>query len=151
MDSITGLTFECFPHGRNGAATVTVKSGSDVLIVDKVDLSQSAKRESFRDGLCEKFPGIDREQADAELLKMAADVAGRRSKTDAADNAQGDATPAADELLAKMPDDIRSEARGLLQSGNLVERIVDDIGSLGVAGERELAATLYLTGVSRML
>lgn len=39
----------------------------------------------------------------------------------------------------------------MLESSELLKRILDDVGALGVAGERELAATLYLVGTSRLL
>ena len=39
----------------------------------------------------------------------------------------------------------------MLESPSLMQRIVEDIGLLGVAGEKEFAATVYLTGTSRLL
>ena len=55
------------------------------------------------------------------------------------------------ELLARMPEAVRAEAHAMLVDPQLLKRIVDDIGRLGVAGERELAASLYLVGISRLL
>jgi len=39
----------------------------------------------------------------------------------------------------------------MLEYPELLKRVVDDVAALGVAGERELAATLYLVGTSRLL
>lgn len=54
-------------------------------------------------------------------------------------------------LLAAMPQSVKVEARAMLEAPNLFQRVVQDIGSLGVAGEKELAATVYLVGTSRKL
>ncbi len=63
------------------------------------------------------------------------------------------ARPDPAELLAAMPEAVRAEARAMLdlKDSQLLKRVVDDIGLLGVAGERELAATIYLVGTSRLL
>ena len=53
--------------------------------------------------------------------------------------------------LAEMPRDVVRAARALLDSPNLVDRVSRDIEVMGVAGERELALTLYLIGVSVQL
>lgn len=53
--------------------------------------------------------------------------------------------------LAAMPEWAVTEAEAALADPELVRRVCDDVGRLGVAGERELAATLYLVGVSRLL
>jgi hypothetical protein len=50
-----------------------------------------------------------------------------------------------------MPEVVRIEARTLLDAPNLMQRVVEDIAALGVAGEKELAATVYLVGTSRLL
>ena len=39
----------------------------------------------------------------------------------------------------------------MLEDPNLIQRVVADIGLLGVAGEKELATTVYLAGTSRLL
>src|SRR5262245_16500319 len=132
MDRITALTFDCRPHGRNGTATVTVKSADDVLAVEKVDLSQSTQRAAFTETLCRQCRGIDRDEADRALLNMAAAVVAARTNADTSHDHQGNTTPTADELLAKMPEDVRDEAHTMLKSPDLVQQILDDIASLGV-------------------
>jgi len=53
--------------------------------------------------------------------------------------------------LEGMPGDVRAQAEELVRSPKLMKIIVDSIAGLGVAGECELGATLYLIGTSRKL
>ena len=62
--------------------------------------------------------------------------------TTAPEEPSGGPDPAA--LLAAMPEPIRQEAKVMLEDPNLIQRVVADIGLLGVAGEKELATTVYL-------
>jgi hypothetical protein len=55
------------------------------------------------------------------------------------------------DLLEEMPEEVRLEAERLLHSPDLVQQIGRDIESLGVAGEYDLALSLYGVGVSRLL
>jgi hypothetical protein len=57
----------------------------------------------------------------------------------------------AEELLASMPEAARTDAQAMLQSESLLQMVIDDVASMGVAGERELVASIYLVGVSRLL
>jgi hypothetical protein len=59
------------PAGKS-THKIVVKFGGDVVCVDTVNLSRDRNREKFSDTLTEKFPGIDREQLSAELLKLSA-------------------------------------------------------------------------------
>ncbi len=54
-------------------------------------------------------------------------------------------------LLDEMPEEVRREAEEMLDAPDLLMRIVDDIARLRVAGEKTVAMTLYLIGVSRLL
>ena len=78
--------------------------------------------------------------------RLAADLAAKPEAP-----AEPSGKPDAADLLAKMPESVRAEARTLLDAPNLMQRVVEDIGALGVAGEKELAATVYLVGTSRLL
>jgi hypothetical protein len=53
--------------------------------------------------------------------------------------------------LAETPEAIRSAAEAMLKDPDLLARVIKDIEAVGVAGEKELAATVYLVGVSRKL
>jgi hypothetical protein len=54
-------------------------------------------------------------------------------------------------LLQHMPQNTQQEAETMLHHPRLVDRIRQDIEVLGVAGEYDLALTIYLTGLSRQL
>ena len=56
-----------------------------------------------------------------------------------------------EELLAEMPEDLRAKMEMTLKSPNLLRWVVNSIEEAGVAGERFLALTIYLTGTSRLL
>jgi hypothetical protein len=128
---------------RNGKRhRVTVRLGTDVLFVDTVNVSSATAREKFVDAVTAKCPGLDGDQLDAELLRVAAGGP--------AEPAVG-ATAGEPDRLAGTPPDVLDEANGLLESPHLIKRITDDIALAGVAGERELAVTVYLIGVSRLL
>ena len=141
-----GLTIGVAHSGRNGSATLTAKLAGEVVAVETLDLGKPKARAGFIDAVCNDRPGIDRKAVKAELLRLAADLL---AKPKAPPDTSG--VPDAAELLAKMPESVRTEARVLLDAPNLMERVVKDIGALGVAGEKKLAATVYLVGTSRLL
>ncbi|QJW98515.1 hypothetical protein [Frigoriglobus tundricola] len=121
---------------------VTVKLDTKVLYVDTLNVSSAAARTKFVDTVTSKFEGLDRDAFDAELLKLASTV-----PADVPNRETGDEP----DPLAGTPPDILEEANELLAAPDLIKRITDDIGMAGVAGERELAVTVYLIGVSRLL
>ena len=56
-----------------------------------------------------------------------------------------------EEMLAEMPEDLQAKMESTLRSPNLLRWVVDGIEESGVAGERFLALTIFLTGTSRHL
>jgi len=75
------LTLEYAPGGRNGTVTLTAKLGSEVLAVESLNLTKPKQRTAFVQAVCKGRPGIDAAAVEAELLRLAAEVA---SKTDGA-------------------------------------------------------------------
>jgi hypothetical protein len=63
----------------------------------------------------------------------------------------GPAQASAAELLEEMPQKVRLDAEKLLGDHALFRAIQNDLDALGIAGERDLAATSYLVGTSRQL
>jgi hypothetical protein len=53
--------------------------------------------------------------------------------------------------LDAMPQRVKDAAIEMLQDPRLLLRVIQDVQDLGVAGEEEMIATLYLTGTSRLL
>jgi hypothetical protein len=97
--------------------------------------------------VCEDRPGIDQAEVLAELVSMAADAA--NSQDSMPENEPS--TPSGAELLAAMPSTAKADAKVMLEDPHLLRQVIDDVSSLGVAGERELVAMVYLIGVSRLL
>jgi hypothetical protein len=77
MDERTDLSFECNPTGRNGLVTLTAKLGDTVLAVENLNLMKPKARAKFIATVCDGRPGIDANMLDAELLKIAANLASR--------------------------------------------------------------------------
>jgi hypothetical protein len=120
--------------------------GSDVIECRTLNLTKPKDRDALVDAICDGREGIDRGEVNKELIGLAADLA-KPVANEAADNGRGD--PEA--LLAQMSDVVRAEARVMLEDPSLIKRIIDDIAALGVAGERQLTATIYMIGTSRLL
>ncbi len=70
-----GLTINAAPSGRNGSATLTAKLGGELVAVEKLDLTKPKQRADFIGRLCDGREGIDRQAVEAELLRLAADLA----------------------------------------------------------------------------
>ena len=144
MESETAeLTLELVPVGRNGTATVTARVGGEVLEVEKLDLSKGKQRTAFAKRICMACPVVEQENVEAELLRQAARMAAAKPEA-TVDKPKPD-------RLAAMPELVRREAIALLESHELLQRVMGDISRLGVAGEGELAVTVYLVGTSRLL
>ncbi|MEN6452084.1 MAG: hypothetical protein ABFC96_16460 [Thermoguttaceae bacterium] len=146
MEDNNELTIEAAPSGRNGTATLTARLTGEVVALEKLDLGKPKARAGFLDTVCRGREGIDRAAVESELLRLAADLAAKPEPP--ADTSE---QPEAAELLAKTPESVRAEARAILDAPNVMQRVVEDIAALGVAGEKELAATVYLIGTSRLL
>lgn len=141
--SIDGIQMDWKQSERkNGKQILTVQSDDgDELKIDKIDLLSTAAREQFAGSLIEY---ADVEQINAALLRFAADLA-----SDEDDEEQGEEAEL--DYLDSMPQEVRDEARAMVESPDLMEQIVRDISVAGVAGESDLAKTLYLVGTSRLL
>lgn len=121
--------------------TVTAMVNGAVVFRDVLNPASANLRAKFVKHLKKLCPAIPPEAIDAELITIG--TAG-----DASREAAG--TPPADPL-ASTPDDIIADANSILRDPELICRICDDVAALGVAGERELSALIFLIGVSRLL
>lgn len=143
----TELRIDYVPFGKNGSATLTARLGDDILSHSKVDLGKPKARTEFAESIAKGRPGIDANAIEKELLRIGADLVHRHVDCDD----DHPAVPTAADLLAKTPDHVRAEARAMLESPDLLGRCYRDVAALGVAGEGDLVAAVYLTGVSRLL
>jgi hypothetical protein len=145
--TVADLTLEALP--MSGFKTrVTARVDGNLVHMDVVDLAKDSSRNRFAKALSTKVPTANAADIHAELLTMAPYCT---SASDAVSNASEANSTDADELLASMPKDICVDAKAMLEDPVLIQRIVDDIAVLGVAGEKELTASTYIIGVSRLL
>jgi hypothetical protein len=142
-----GLVIDWVRSGRNGMVTLWARLNGELVHTDEVNIKRDKARKQFLNALVEKCPALNRADAERQLLKVADEVMVTPEAPAVAPSGKPDAV----DLLAKMPESVRAEARTLLDAPNLMQRVVADIGALGVAGEKELAATVYLIGTSRLL
>jgi hypothetical protein len=152
MESDHELLISWAPVGKAGEAALTVRLAGQDLAAETVDLLAREKREAFAASLCAEHNGVDAKHLRAKLLRAAGELTDQLGNPNGS-NPKPSAETAPDRaaLLDKMPKAVVDEARLMLESPDLFKRVADDIGALGVAGERELVATVYLTGVSRLL
>jgi len=154
MADDNGLSIEWIPpNGRGKIGTIIARLGQESY-TNRTDIVKVSARSSLLDQMTRRWPALQeparRQEFTAKLERLAADEASRIDKPQEQDAADA-GTPEAAALLAKMPEAVRAEAHAMLQSPDLLKRVVDDVGLLGVAGEKELAATVYLVGTSRLL
>jgi hypothetical protein len=151
MVNDNGLSIGWEPVGNVGKAALTVCLAEQVLVAERVDLLDPEKRADFAKRVCADHGGIDPKDLDQKLLQAAGELAGQLSKNGSKPEEAPPARPDPAALLATMPEAVRAEARAMLEAPDLMRRVVADIGLLGVAGEKKLAATVYLAGTSRLL
>jgi DNA primase len=147
-DSSPELTIIVADGVRRGRSTLTASVGSAIVFVDTFDLTKATARDQFVATVCERS-GVDQAAVDQMVLAEAAKAVAQRTQGQAEEDA--DAPNGSEDLLAAMPEAVRAEAEEMLASPELLQTIVNDIGQLGVAGEEDLAATIYLLGTSRLL
>ncbi|MFH1419616.1 MAG: hypothetical protein ABII12_15175 [Planctomycetota bacterium] len=68
------LTIDWKPVGDKGLAQLTVKLNGNVIDADKIDISRESVRGRYVKRLSSRYPGIDRDNLEAELLTIAGQV-----------------------------------------------------------------------------
>ena len=79
MSEHNGLTLDYVPCGRNGQATLTARLNGEPVALETLNLTKGKDRAAFVAKVCDGRPGIDAKAVEAELLRLAAELA---SKTD---------------------------------------------------------------------
>lgn len=123
---------------------ITVRLGEETVAVDSFNITRQKSRADFLNKLKEDRPGININEIEKLLLDVAA------TQADASDKPPPPG-PSREDLLEAMKPIARQQARVMLEDPNLIQRIVNDIGAIGVAGEKELACMIYMIGTSRLL
>jgi len=72
-----GLTIDPGPSGRKGFVTLTARLNGEPIHVDEVNLKKDKARAGFVAKVCDGRPGIDAAALESELLRLAAEVAGK--------------------------------------------------------------------------
>ena len=132
--------------------TVKCEGKSVPLAVGTVDLAQPAKVAEFVDGLVEKYPGINKETFNDELLELA----DRLLNSERDDGDDGDESEPVKPLdLSKIELNTTSDEliRAAQEFGNrpdLFDLTTSHMQALGLAGEKDLAGQLYVIGTSRL-
>jgi hypothetical protein len=158
---VNDLRIEIKAAGRAKVDITVRNEDGAIVLTDQANLASIDGRRKTAKDLCGKLRefGIEKtpSELEQELQVVWAQFAEAQEKAAAeqAKAAEGldEHDPEARERrrLEGMPADVRAEAESLLRSPTLMKTVVDGVAALGVAGERELSATLYLTGTSRKL
>jgi hypothetical protein len=143
---------------KPGRFTVVAINGVGQLHLDTIDLKSAASRKRFvRDTLRAAFKGTPedwpedvREHLERQLLAFAS-VTPKPAEPSATPSHHPVIEDPRIAELARMQNDIRTEAEALLGDPKLAELVGRDIEKCGVAGEKKLVMTEYLIGVSAQL
>jgi hypothetical protein len=151
-DTANNFWIECERLNGNVKVRVTARLDGRAVHMHKFDLGSATQREEFARALKDKVPQLDENQIKDELLK-AADAARHDDDGDDRDDPddQDVRDDPAEAILRSMPQDVRDDARAMLDNPYLIKLIMQDAAALGVAGEQDLTATIYLTATSRKL
>lgn len=129
---------------------VTVKQDDKILKVDEIDLAKEIKRDEFTRKLCTEHPGLGKmkDELNRQLKDKAAELLQDKQDLPEEDNQPLAKSKA---LLDETDSELVGQAKRLLQNPMLVEKIIDHVHRLGVAGEDDLVAAIYFIGTSRLL
>lgn len=146
-----GITILWKPLDSKGHAIVCVRLPSGEHFTDTFNLTSAKARALFTQTAFPDCESLDRDEIRRELDELAAGFLSSSTENPTAspfviDGVDGESTP-----LDRTPAEVRDSALEMLRDPNLIQRIVDDVAVMGVAGEREITATLYLIGTSRLL
>lgn len=144
-----------FHRGARGKTTVVTTVGAMPIHTDTITLAASAERNRYLTDLFTLDPRL--EDSAAELSRRMMEVAAEQAAADAASQNSAEGAPAEApsnpniEWLAKLPPEAREAAERMLATPDMFSEIMADISTIGIAGEQDLAMTVFLIGVSRLL
>jgi hypothetical protein len=145
------LTFR--PAAGRGEKGNLIATLGDLSFTESLNIARSADRDRFVERLHKEWgdsrwtPTLLRSVRE-ELSRLAQSHVERG---DANDGEQQVAEPTPQQRLEQMPESVRAGARRMLEDPNMIEQITRDLDVIGIAGEKRLALTVYLVGVSRLL
>lgn len=133
-----------------GHTTVAITLPDGEKRSDSVTLGSSRSRDRFVAEVCRDQNEDSRNQI-RRKLEEEGHAHALQSGSSAPETSTRDTREVAKTKLNEMSDEVKKAAQAMLLDPTLIDRIVNDIAELGVAGERELSATIYLVGTSRLL
>jgi len=134
-----------------GKVMISVTAEDATLFSDQLDLTKEKERERIVSAIVEQNPGLKSEEG-----RIAADLLDRSNavfSVPPSEEATKKATPIelSRQALDKTEPKLIEAAKAFLQRPDLLDATIDHIGKMGLVGERNLAAQIYLTGTSRLL
>ncbi len=156
MDADLNITWEP-PTGRAATGTLTVRHGGIVIVRDRGDINREAFRKKVAAKVYDIVPGVTHDEMVQALLQAATQPPPEPEPARASDFESRRRTLLAErdeeveELLKATPQHVRDQAEAMLADPKLVNIIINDVAKLGVVGERKLAMSHYMVGVSRSL
>jgi DNA primase len=145
---MSDVKLEFSPSKRYSTKGTLIIFGSDekVLHSDTLDMADSEKRKKFANAVAAISKAIPKEQLEQAILEKVAQITARKREADdeKQDGRKGDP-------LDDTPQEVKEATLELLKSDTLFEQISADVRDIGVAGEDELASTLYIIMTSRLL
>jgi len=151
----------CFKPSRGSSSptkgSLIVTRGHDVLMMDTLDLAKEKDRNECIRRLIEKDHRLSGDESEVQLqkylLQTAVELARQNQKDTEKQDTEDEDQPLAQSRveLAKTNPELVRLAERLLRSPDLVERTVEHVHILGVAGEDRLIIGVYVIGTSRLL
>ena len=77
MATDSGLLLTWTSKGRNGSGTLTAKIGETAIHIDTGNIAKADFRTKFVKAVCKNRPGIPKAEVEAELVRLAADIANK--------------------------------------------------------------------------
>jgi len=151
MSATPTIEITHFPAGPDGKVILTALLPDGTQHTDQGNIVSAKARQGFAAAIAERAPAVERGQILDELDRIAAKAAAALAEQSRAPTGASASSVDPRAPLDAMPPEVRQAAEETLRDPELIRQIVDDIEALGVAGERELGATIYLTGTSRLL
>jgi len=142
-------------NGR-GKPAVIAQRGEEVLHTERIDLLDSKARERLAARLHQML-GTPPARLQETLLRFSVEWLEQQQADQAMVESTDEPAEESDpfvigqrELEATEPD-VLAEAERMAHNPELLREVYDDLVSLGIVGEAELALTIWLVGVSRVL
>ncbi|MBS0195444.1 MAG: hypothetical protein JSR77_01675 [Planctomycetes bacterium] len=158
-ESSSKCGLKCSILDKNGKARVTYSVPGGVPFTDTFNIARQKAVGEFCEAVRTRFPNVNVDELVSELALKAANIhaSDKPTNLDSASPTNDRAALLAkfdaetEKLLEATDSDVLEDAEAMLQDPRLIDRIVNDIADVGVVGESELALTVYLMGVSRLL